>query len=139
MSPRFLLIWFSCLGLAAAVSRAQLGRVDDSRCSFDGLPIESAGRVDLFEQDQRIASFCGVECALAWPARAQTAASRRFLVHEERHGTALDPGAAFFVRSLPAARAARAVWRAFADPLSAAEYARSFGAVAVPNPFAELR
>ena len=137
MSPRFLILWFAGLSLAAAFSRAQLRQGGEARCSFDGLPIETGGRVDLVEQEQQSASFCSVECALAWPARASAAS--HFVVHEERFGTALDPGAAYFIRSRPTARGGRAILRAFADPLSAAEYARAFGGTAVPNPFAEER
>lgn len=135
MSARFLLLWFSGTVIAATIARAQLRQDGDLCCSFDGVPVETGGRVDLVDGQQRLASFCGVECALTWPGRARAAAESRFVVYEERHGAALDPGAAFFVRS----QTPRGGLRAFADPLSAAEYARSFGGVPVPNPFDEDR
>ena len=136
MSARFLLVWFSAAALAAAIARAELRRDGDLRCTFDGVRIESCGRVDLVDGARRLSVFCSPECALAWSARAQEGPRARFVVYEERHGTALDPRAAFFVRSSPTSRAGL---HAFADPLSAAEYARAFGGMPVPNPFAEDR
>lgn len=133
MSPRFLLLWFAITLAAALFSRAQLHASLAQHCSIDGISIEGARRVDLFEDERLSASFCSVECALAWP-RA-TGGKSRFVVHEELHGQALDPMAAYFVRSGGTPLASRKLLRAFQDPLAAAEHARAFGGIQVPNPF----
>jgi hypothetical protein len=135
MSSRFLLVWFSLLSAAALLSRGQLRAAGESRCSLDGVAIEAGNQVELFFGEQRSADFCSVACALAWPAAESPISPARFVVHEALHGTALDPAAAIFVRSAGGSTASGRELRAFADPLSAAEHARAFGGVIVPNPF----
>lgn len=134
---RFVLLWFALAAGAALFSRAQLREGRAQHCSLDGVPIEGAQRIDWVDGPRPVASFCSVECALAWPRGGERAL--RFVVHEELHGIALDPEAAYFVRCSPAGHAGRSSLRAFQDPLAAAECARALGGVLVPNPFPETR
>ncbi len=137
MSVRFVCLWCLITLAVSLVSRAELHAGAPQRCSLDGSTISRASRVDLFEDSELRASFCRIECALAWPLAKSKGVTRRFQVHEEANGTALDPRAAFFVRSNLHALGGRGSLRAFLDPVTAAEHVRSFGGALVPNPFPE--
>ncbi|MEO6711385.1 MAG: hypothetical protein ABI054_09450 [Planctomycetota bacterium] len=137
MSLRFLCLWCLLTLAVSWISRAELRAGASARCALDGAVVGGASRVDLFEGSKLRASFCSVECALAWPAATPPGETRRFEVHEEQNGVALDPRAATFVRSNLRASGGRGALRAFRDALTAAEHVRAFGGTLVPNPFPE--
>ena len=137
MSVRFLSLWFVALLALSFVSRAQFRAGAGLRCALDGVAIVPTARVDLLEGPEIVHSFCGAECALAWPRSDAPDGARHFQVHAEQDARPLDPRAAFFVRSSLGARGGRPLLRAFVDAVSAAQHARSFGGALVPNPFSE--
>src|SRR5689334_23394571 len=135
MAARFLCAWALVTLALSLVVRAQLRGEASGRCALDGARIATAGRVELFEDGALRWSFCSSECALAWPAPKVPGVKRRFQVHEEQNGRALDPRAATFVRSSLTRVAGRGALRAFADALAASEHVRAHGGALVPNPF----
>ena len=135
MSARFVCLWCLFTLLVSLLSRAQMRALATQRCALDGALISAAARVDMFEASKLRACFCSIECALAWPLAAAHGVERRFQVHEEQNGIALDPIAAFFVRSNLRSSAGRPLLRAFQDPVAAAQHVSSFGGALVPNPF----
>ncbi len=137
MSVRFLSLWCVVLLALSFVSRAQFRADAGLRCALDGVAIVPTARVDLLEGSKLVHSFCSAECALAWPRSLVPSSTLHFQVHAEQDARPLDPRAACFVRSNLNARGGRSVLRAFADAISAAEQARSFGGALVPNPFPE--
>ncbi len=137
MSARFLSLWCVVTLALSFVSRAQFRSEAGLRCALDGVAILPTSRVDLLEGSSLVHSFCGADCALAWPRSVAPPGALHYQVHAEQDARALDPRAACFVRSNLNPAGGRAVLRAFVDARSAEEHARSFGGALVPNPFPE--
>ncbi len=102
-----------------------------SRCSLDGVAIDSRYRVVVVEGDRQ-REFCCLHCAGIWLER-HPGRALKIIVTDETSGEVIDAATAYYVRSaVVTTRTTRNRIHTFRHQADAEEHAARFGGVVLP-------
>jgi hypothetical protein len=125
-SERIAVLLLGAMVLAAPLAGRWLRRDNQSRCAWDGLPVQALYRVRVVDAADTSREFCCVRCAAAW--LTQHGAAHAVHVTDEASGSEIDAGAAHFVQSAVSTNPiTRNSIHAFKKRSDAEEHADTFG------------